>query len=310
MEPQPRITIVTPSFNQGQYLEDTLVSVLNQNYPNLEYIVIDGGSSDNSVDIIRTYSHRLAWWTSEKDQGQSDALNKGFAKATGEIFGWINSDDLLLPDALHRVALQYQKSPQHLVIGDTILFSSHPPFEILQRQFGVTFENMVMNWIGRRMTWCQPGTFFPAQAFRNVGGLDSSLRYVFDRDLMCRLLKDSAVAYVREPIAKFRLHGESKTVAESPRWVDEQILVTKRYSKSFPDLLDDKIFLECHLCSRLLPALRSWSQGEPRGGIVKELVKLFAAYPLLAIGSPRFWQALLRSVTPRPLLATLDRNLP
>lgn len=108
----PRITIVTPSFNQAAYLEATIRSVLDQNYPNLEYIIIDGGSTDGSVDIIREYQNRLAYWTSEADDGQYHAINKGFSVSTGEILGWINSDDFLLPNALSTIAGQFQSLPE------------------------------------------------------------------------------------------------------------------------------------------------------------------------------------------------------
>src|SRR5687767_14913471 len=111
----PRITIVTPSFNQAQYLEQTLRSVLDQDYPNLDYIVVDGGSTDGSVEIIRRYADRLSWWVSEKDDGQSHAINKGFARAGGEVFGYINSDDILYPGALDAVARAYGAGAEWMI---------------------------------------------------------------------------------------------------------------------------------------------------------------------------------------------------
>src|SRR5471032_696184 len=105
----PSISIVTPSYNQGQYLDETIRSVLDQKYPNLQYIIIDGGSTDNSVEVIKKYEKHLSYWVSEKDKGQTDALNKGVAKCTGEIFGYINSDDLLLPKSLERVATTWNE---------------------------------------------------------------------------------------------------------------------------------------------------------------------------------------------------------
>src|SRR5579864_2747619 len=105
----PPITVVTPSLNQAEFLEETIRSVLDQNYPNLEYIICDGGSSDNSVEIIKRYQDRLAWWVSEKDQGQSNAINKGFSKASGDLLGYINSDDTLAPGALMAAAEAYRQ---------------------------------------------------------------------------------------------------------------------------------------------------------------------------------------------------------
>src|SRR5262249_46923914 len=111
MDNYPRITIITPSFNQAQFFEQTIASVLDQNYPNLEYIIIDGGSQDHSVEIIRKYDHRLAYWVSEKDRGQTHAINKGLERATGDIIAYLNSDDFYLAGTLHRVAEYFQQHP-------------------------------------------------------------------------------------------------------------------------------------------------------------------------------------------------------
>src|SRR5437667_5688340 len=122
----PRISIVTPSYNQGKYLEQTIRSVLDQGYPNLEYIICDGGSTDISVEIVKKYSDRLAWWCSEKDRGQSDAINKGWRRATGDILAYLNSDDVLLPGAIERVVRAFQQTPSAgVVYGDWTCLDEH-----------------------------------------------------------------------------------------------------------------------------------------------------------------------------------------
>src|SRR6266576_1298377 len=128
----PKISIVTPSFNQGRFLEETILSVLNQNYPNLEYIIIDGGSTDETVDVIRRYEDRLAYWVSEKDRGQVHAINKGIEKTTGDLFGFINSDDLYLPGTFSAVAEYFESHPQaEWVCGDTIMFEAGREYEFI-----------------------------------------------------------------------------------------------------------------------------------------------------------------------------------
>src|SRR6185295_16519519 len=122
-----KLSIITPSFNQAQFIEETILSVLDQNYENLEYIVIDGGSTDNSVDIIKKYESRIAYWISEKDQGQAHALNKGLARATGDIVAYLNSDDLYLPEAFARVIEYFNQHPQcQWLCGDTVVFGEPP----------------------------------------------------------------------------------------------------------------------------------------------------------------------------------------
>src|SRR4030066_2441490 len=117
----PKISVITPSYNQGQFIEETIISVIGQKYPELEYIIIDGGSTDNSTAIIRKYERDLAYWISEKDSGQSEALNKGFKKASGDIVCWINSDDLLLPGSLKIVAEYFWKHPDVMFINGNTL---------------------------------------------------------------------------------------------------------------------------------------------------------------------------------------------
>src|SRR5690606_31772171 len=123
----PKISIVTPSYNQGQFIEETILSILNQNYPNLEYIIIDGGSTDNTVEIIKKYEDRITYWVSEKDNGQADAINKGLEQCTGEIFNWINSDDYLAKKSLYSIAIaSIYNDNAKIIAGGCTHFTNHP----------------------------------------------------------------------------------------------------------------------------------------------------------------------------------------
>lgn len=226
----PRLSIITPSYNQGQYLEETIRSVLLQDYPNLEYIVIDGGSTDDSVQIIRKYEQWLTYWVSEPDRGQAHAINKGFARCTGELMGWINSDDFLFPNALHHLAVAHQKQPQAILLGNVLHFSD-TGFAKVACQKNITFENMVNVWklYTAAAGWSQQGTYVPHMLYQQMGGVDETLRYVFDRDWMCRLLQVAPVYYIPHTIASFRKHSSSKTIAETPAWAPEESSVTQRY---------------------------------------------------------------------------------
>ncbi len=225
--PWPRITIVTPSYNQGQYIEETIRSVLLQGYPNLEYIVIDGGSTDDSVETIKRYGPWLTYWVSEPDKGQADALAKGFAKASGSLLGWLNSDDLHLPHTLATVASLHRHAPQALIAGSVINFGLGG--ERIVQQRNLSLSAFLRLW-ERSYSWHQPGVFFPRFAYEFAGGIDPSLRYTMDLDLACRLLHlNASVLYVDQPLARFRLHASSKTQAENTSMALEAYATVARY---------------------------------------------------------------------------------
>jgi glycosyltransferase involved in cell wall biosynthesis len=240
----PKISIITPSFNQGQFIEETIRSVLLQGYPNLEYIIMDGGSTDGSVDIIRKYEKYLTYWVSESDKGQAQAINKGFKRASGVLYGWINSDDLLLPGSLYSLAFAYSKNPSALLMGEVINFYENSTKIKTIKPHQVNFEGMILPAISG-LSWHQPGVYIPACLVQHVGFLDESLRYLFDQDWMCRLLQVATVEYISKPIAKFRIHANSKTVGENFYWLSEMEIVAKRYWEGVS--VNNKHHIEGHL---------------------------------------------------------------
>lgn len=214
----PRISIVIPSYNQGAYLEQAIRSVLEQDYPNLELLVVDGASVDNSLEILRKYENRLAWWVSEPDRGQSQAINKGFARATGEIITFLGSDDLYLPGALADVAAQYRQNPQARAIIGAFSFwdAGQPapgapilPFLNIPSPCDLTLGPPAVYRLH------QAATFYTRVALDAVGrSVREDLRYVMDRELLYRVCRCCPLVLSNRPYGVFRRHPESKSVAE------------------------------------------------------------------------------------------------
>lgn len=272
--PWPRISIVTPSYNQAQFVEETIRSVLLQGYPNLEYIVMDGGSQDGSVEIIQKYARWLSYWTSERDGGQADAINKGFERSTGSVLAWINSDDTLLPGALGAVGVAHVRHPGSVLLGDVLHVSASGAPISMMRQGAVTLRNAVLGeWSD--LSWNQPGMFVPRSLYAQVGGLDHTMRYVFDKEWLCRLLCVSSVHYLGLPAATFRFHSQSKTDGERQEWYPEGILMKKRQLRYLrePDRRYGRAVVESLHALACLDARRV-----RRGAAFWHLTRSFAAY--------------------------------
>ncbi|HTN20031.1 MAG TPA: glycosyltransferase family 2 protein [Pelobium sp.] len=202
----PKISIITPNFNQGKYIEETILSIINQGYPNLEYIIIDGGSTDNSVEIIEKYDKHISYWVSEKDKGQADAINKGLAHCTGEIFNWINSDDLLAPNALFTIASLYKENAT--VAGRVYNFyENNSELNDYTQNENLDFLNFLM----LKSVYHQPGIWLNLKHIKGLY-LDTENHYYFDLFFYINHFKNNKeIIYTDNILAHFRFHSESKT---------------------------------------------------------------------------------------------------
>lgn len=232
-KPWPRITLVTPSYNQGWALEETLRSVLVQGYPNLEYIVMDGASADESVAVIKKYEPWLDYWESAKDQGQADALKRGFAKASGQIYGWLNSDDYFLSGALKAIAELVSKNPEASAwVGTTHEVGRNGAFIRAVTPSSGTKDEF-FNWSRGKLHFHQPACFFSAKAYKQVGGLDDRMWCTMDMDLWIRLrdLGDFAVEDI--PVACARIYPEMKSAggAGNPKSLVDLITIAVKHDR-------------------------------------------------------------------------------
>ena len=215
----PKISIVIPSYNQGQFLEETILSVVNQQYPNLELFVVDGASKDNSVDIIKKYEQHITWWVTEKDKGQSEAINKGLQRANGEIMNWLCSDDLLTPGALFKVAecFSNQQTGVGLIHGGTTLFRDD---RIISSDWGYKDPSRERYFAG--MAFSQPSAFILKTYFDIIGRkVNEDLHYGMDYDLYSRLACVCDLVPVQDIFSKYRLHESSKSVSDNDKFIGD-----------------------------------------------------------------------------------------
>ena len=246
----PLVSIVTPSYNQAAYLEQTIASVLDQEYPRIEYIIVDGGSTDGSQNIIRRHAARLAHWVSESDLGQTDAINKGFALATGSIFAWLNSDDTYNPEAVSEAVAYLQNHPEvGMVYGNAYYID----------EFGERigrYPAKATDYAGLRRgvnTVCQQSMFLRAEMWQKVGPLDPTFYYAMDYDLWVRIARLAPIAFLDRYWSNFRLHGASKSMTAAARSWPEMMRVHFRDGGSVFSIMYAK-----YLLRRLLEPIMPW----------------------------------------------------
>ncbi|MEW6614766.1 MAG: glycosyltransferase family 2 protein [Thermodesulfobacteriota bacterium] len=228
----PKISIVTPSYNQGQFLEETIRSVLLQGYHDLEYIIIDGGSTDNSVEIIRKYEPWLTYWVSEKDNGQSHAINKGWKMSTGEIIAYLNSDDTYKSGSVSYVAKYFQEHPEvDMVYSDIHIIDQQDKIIKPWSRKEFDLEKYITDY---NYYIPQQGVFFRSSILEKVGFLDENLHFKMDRDFFIRIGKIGVVKRIPEYLANFRTHPSAKSIPknEGRAW-REFIQIRRRYGASF-----------------------------------------------------------------------------
>ena len=229
MRNYPRISIVTPSYNQGQFLEETILSVLKQDYPNLEYIIIDGDSTDNSVDIIKKYKDQVTYWVSEEDRGQTHAINKGLRKSTGEILNWLNSDDLLKIGALNTIAEYFRKYPEaEFCFGDFSVIDKKGREIFSRKSAPYSFHSLLY---GRQLS-IQPSVFFRRCILEKIGYLDETLSFCMDQEFWIRAAVEGSKFYqTKKTLAKARFHGDTKTSRLQKVLKEEHKAIVRKYTK-------------------------------------------------------------------------------
>lgn len=292
--PFPRITIVTPSYNQGPFIEATIRSVLLQGYPNLEYIIIDGGSDDNSVEIIRKYEPWLAYWVSEEDRGQANAINKGFSRATGSIYAYLNSDDLYEPGALQACALAFSAGQQWLA-GKVRCWQEGVGYWPFPELPGKNFSRWFLS-----CPIAQAGCFWSANLHSEVGPFNEDLNYIIDYEfwLRFRFIKKIRPFIIEQPIAIYNLHSESKTVGKNTEFVPEIKRIQKHYKRFLT--LGQRLWLPvaCRHHKARLRGAKAISFLKERKFLdaIKHLMVAFIIWPPLAIDLRGFLLAIKKLI--------------
>lgn len=236
MNPIPHVSIITPSYNQADFLEYTIQSVLKQDYLNLEYGIVDGGSTDGSLDILKKYDPHLSWWISEPDQGQAQAINKGIGRTSGDIIAWVNSDDIYLPNAIKQAVTAIEEFDVDLVYGDAVTID----------EAGYLLNELIFSDWGlpdllRFRVICQPSVFMKRAVWEEVQGLSSDLHFMLDHQLWIKIASRFRVKHIPSLWAASRSHGQAKNVAFAAGFSDEilQLLTWIETDTNLADLFEE-----------------------------------------------------------------------
>jgi len=233
VEKKPLVTIITPSFNQDKYLEATIKSVLGQDYPHIEYFIVDGGSTDGSIDIIRKYKDKISWWVSEKDNGQGDAINKGMTRASGDIIAWVNSDDLYLKGAISKAVEAIENKPDCGFVFSNVLSIDADTKIINTMRYG--------NWgvadLASFKIIGQPSVFMNRKILEETGFLDETYNLLLDPHLWLRIALKSDIYYIDDYWAAARYHSEAKNSAQGPNYPKDAIRLIN-WMKETPEFRD------------------------------------------------------------------------
>jgi len=250
MENLPLVSIITPSYNQVQFLEKTIESVLAQDYPNLEYIIVDGDSTDGSKELIQRYEKEISAWISEPDQGQSEAINKGFELAKGEIFAWLNSDDLYYPWAIEQAVDYLLKTPEvGMIYGDTDIIDKNGQVIGMFNAQQTNYQRLMRGGVYIP----QPAAFWYSDLYRKVGALDTSYYFAMDYDLWVKFAKNAEIRYIPQLWSSFRIHGHGKTMVSDDRCWPEMRRVYQREGGGLFSL-----FMGKYVLRRLISPLWNW----------------------------------------------------
>ncbi|HJO92900.1 MAG TPA: glycosyltransferase family 2 protein [Victivallales bacterium] len=232
----PKVSIVMPSYNQGKFIEESIRSVLLQGYPNLEFIIIDAKSTDNSVEVIRKYEKFLTHWVSEPDKGQSNAINKGLKKCTGKLFNWHNSDDILTQNSIFSAVSAFKKYPDiSFVHGYRIEINENSNSKKSvgeNKDKNLKFTPGVSEALKNLKTGCQPGCLMRRSLVTKNGGIDENLHYVMDMDIHLRILLDSPCLYINTPLVFYRIHENIKSCEYSLERAKERLLIADKLIKN------------------------------------------------------------------------------